>query len=226
MQLHADKRQIVLYQAVPPCHRLADIGTDHGKLPAMLLQNGVCREVVLADISAASLQKAKDLFHALGLEGTFVVSDGLEQINTDLDCIVIAGMGSNTICSILDDGKAKLGNATLVLGPNLKEEETRAFLHTIGYCVSHEFIVQANHKIYSVIVAKPSTQKLGAKELYIGKIQGCNRPEDIHAYLRKKEKALCIRLQGLAQSQGNHSEERQQLEEQLSWVKEELEIIC
>lgn len=46
---------------------VADIGCDHGRLTAALLQRGVCSRVVASDVSARSLQKAKDLIGHIGL---------------------------------------------------------------------------------------------------------------------------------------------------------------
>lgn len=226
MLLHVDARQAALLQAVPHCNRLADIGTDHGKLPALLLMKGVCKQAVLADISALSLQKARDLFHDLRLEGEFVVSDGLSSIDGALDCIVIAGMGSATICHILESGREKLGGAVLVLGPNLKEEETRAFLQIIGYALLYEYIVEANQKLYCILVAAPGARKLSDRECFIGKIHEKNTVQSICKYLRKKEKALRIRLAGLQQSSQTEEQEMSVQKQRLEWVLEELKVLC
>ena len=39
------------------CQCLADIGTDHGYLPAALLRAGRCRRAIAADIGAAPLHQ-------------------------------------------------------------------------------------------------------------------------------------------------------------------------
>lgn len=39
---------------------MADIGTDHGLLPLYLWERGICPRVIMCDISAPSLQKARD----------------------------------------------------------------------------------------------------------------------------------------------------------------------
>ena len=47
---------------------VADVGCDHGKLAAALLQRGVCSRVVASDISEPSLQKGSELIRHIGLE--------------------------------------------------------------------------------------------------------------------------------------------------------------
>ena len=58
----------------------ADIGADHGRLSAVMLLSGA-RSALVADISAAALEKARKRLHALGLDNraTFAVADGLAQ---------------------------------------------------------------------------------------------------------------------------------------------------
>lgn len=223
MRLQVDERLEKLYQTIPECDVLADIGTDHGKLPALALLRGKCKKAILADISAASLQKAKDLFAALHLEGEFLHCDGLQGFQKAVDCIVIAGMGSSTLCQILEESKEKIGNASLVLCPHLKEEETRVFLAKIGYCVKYESIVQANQKIYTIIFAEPSTEILSEKEIFIGKIFESNNPGDVIAYLTKKEQKIRTRLQGLEKAQEQNSKEKEKILQELKWIREDLE---
>ena len=50
-----------------PCGVCADIGADHGRLSAALLQSGRAKQVLVADVSAPSLNKAKILLGGLGL---------------------------------------------------------------------------------------------------------------------------------------------------------------
>lgn len=224
MNLQVDQRLEKLYDAIPSCNVLADIGTDHGKLPALALLRRKCKRVILVDISASSLQKAKDLFVDLGLQGDFLHSDGLQALQEKVDCIVIAGMGSGTLCQILQEGKEKLGNATLVLSPHLKEEETRAFLPTIGYCVRWESIVQAKRKIYTILAAEPSEERLNEKETFIGKIYDINTAEDVLAYLKKKRQKTLTRLQGLERAQVQDTAERENLLQELEWIREDFAI--
>ena len=44
-----------------PCETGADIGADHGKLSCYLLAHNICKKMIVTDISAGSLSKAKQL---------------------------------------------------------------------------------------------------------------------------------------------------------------------
>ena len=112
-----DSRLKCIAELIGKCDHYADIGCDHGRLGAFLLQHHWGNEAFLTDISDASLQKARTLIRLLGLDmrAHFLVCDGLEGLETTVDAIVIAGMGGTTIASILEKGKAKIGNARLIL---------------------------------------------------------------------------------------------------------------
>ena len=46
---------------------LADIGCDHGRFSAAMLQRGIAEKVIASDISAPSLKKAEQLANVCGL---------------------------------------------------------------------------------------------------------------------------------------------------------------
>ena len=59
----------------------ADIGADHGRLSAVLLLRGA-RRALVADVSAAALEKARGRLCALELDSrvTLAVADGLAAL--------------------------------------------------------------------------------------------------------------------------------------------------
>lgn len=224
--LKIDARINAIAKAVGKCNTVIDIGTDHGKLPAKLLIDGVCSKAILVDISKDSLQKAKDLFDELKLDGKFIVSDGFEKINEQFDCVVISGMGSELISDILQKGVEKLNGAYLVLGPNLKEENLRKFLGSIHYCVQYEILVRAAKRIYCIMYAQASKETLNPKELYIGKI--FNQHNDIkiiREYLDKQKKLLQAELYGKNLAKIKNYERVSEINTKLKWIEEELEKI-
>ena len=66
--MRISKRLEALYEAVNPGESVADIGTDHGYVPILLLQNGISEKVILSDISTGSLAKAEENFRQMGIE--------------------------------------------------------------------------------------------------------------------------------------------------------------
>ena len=59
--IHLDSRLQAALLLTQPCGVCADIGADHGRLSAALLQSGRAKQVLVADVSAPSLNKAKIL---------------------------------------------------------------------------------------------------------------------------------------------------------------------
>lgn len=222
-KLKTDARINAIANAVKACNTVIDIGTDHGKLPAKLLIEGICDKVILVDISKDSLQKAVDLFDEFNLRGKFIVSDGFDNVDEQFDYVVISGMGSDLIADILQRGQNKLNDAKLVLGPNLKEESLREFLNTINYCVQYEQIVKVAKNIYTIIFACKSNEILNRKELFLGKIfNEYNNPEIICEYLFKQKKLLLSELKGKKSAKEKDLDKISQIYTKINWVDEAL----
>ena len=167
-----DERLSAIAGMVPAGSRAADIGCDHGYLAARLLQRDAGTRVQLCDISAPSLEKARRLLRELGLESraSFAVGDGAQALAGPVDCAVIAGMGTATIMHILAGGWAALGEARLVLQPNLDAHILRAFLVENGYRVADEAIARAGLRHYVIIAAEKGSAAYSPMELACGPV--------------------------------------------------------
>ena len=89
---------------IPRGSVVADIGADRGELSLELIASGVSSRVILADISAKSLERAKVLFgeREERKKAEFRVGDGLAVLRPgEADAAVFVGMGGPTICEIL-----------------------------------------------------------------------------------------------------------------------------
>ena len=90
---------------VPQGARLADIGTDHGYLPVWLLMRGTIERAIAADLREGPLGRARKTARQYGQSEkiSFRLCDGLTDIDPDeVDVITIAGMGGETIATILE----------------------------------------------------------------------------------------------------------------------------
>ena len=103
-RISLDPRLSLIAEVLGTCTCCADIGSDHGRLGAFLLQNHRCEHVCLTDISAPSLEKARKLISLLGLEekASFYVGDGAQILDRPVDAAIIAGMGGETIAEIIE----------------------------------------------------------------------------------------------------------------------------
>ena len=126
---------------------VVDLGCDHGKLGARCAEEGM--RVTLTDISQKSLQKARELFKSLGLDGTFVCADGLEGIDYTNALVVIAGMGGCEMIRILSAHKPDY----LVLCPHKNAEKLKDFLVEDGYKIIADTITKEGKKFYNIISA-------------------------------------------------------------------------
>ena len=83
---------------------LSDIGTDHAFLPIMLVKDGTVPKAYACDITEGPLSIAKKNIAHEGLNDRIqpILSDGFTHVPYDVQCAVIAGMGCDTIISILE----------------------------------------------------------------------------------------------------------------------------
>ena len=149
LQLIADKIQ--------QGETMADIGTDHGFLPLYLMEQGISPKVIMCDISAPSLQKARDAAHDADIkDGTyFREGNGLDVIETgEVDAVVIAGMGGILITEILGADLDKTYSLKkYILQPRNHAEYLRYWLDQNGFEICENLLVRERKFVCEVIVA-------------------------------------------------------------------------
>lgn len=191
-----DPRLSLIAELVGKSESYADIGCDHGRLGAFLLQSKYCERAQLTDISEPSLQKAKRLISLLSLSEKvdFCVGDGALALVKPADTVVIAGMGGTTIAQIIEDGREKLGDARLILQPNVAAPELRQTLTEQGYRIADERVVKDGRRNYIIIVAEPGVASYSEREIIVGPVLLERMPAELLPYaefrLRVAEKAL------------------------------------
>lgn len=139
------------------CRVLADIGTDHGYIPAALLLEGRIQRAVAADVGREPLEHARRTAARLGLEDQidFRLGDGLSVLEPgEADVIVIAGMGGDTISGILEAAPWSGDGALLLLQPMSRAETLRRWLLERGYTVLAERLVQDKGTLYPILTVQ------------------------------------------------------------------------
>lgn len=139
---------------------VADIGTDHGFLPVYLAQTGRARKIIASDLSLGSLSSARHSASRYGVTEAveFRQADGLDGIcENDVDTVVIAGVGGETILDMLSRapwtvGAARNGRLKLILQAQTKLDVLRDFLRDMGYNISSEQAVVDRGREYVIIV--------------------------------------------------------------------------
>ena len=153
---------------VPRGCRLADIGTDHARLPIYLIKSGVIESAVASDIAGGPLEKAAENLKYYGLTDFVSLrkADGLYAISDyEVDCAVIAGMGGELISGILENYIPK-GIKRLIIQPMTDAFFVRRVLPKCGFKIISEDIVRERSKMYIIICAEPGKIKLAPNEDY------------------------------------------------------------
>lgn len=152
----------VICDAVTPGETIADIGTDHAYVPLILYKNNVSPHVIMCDISADSLSKAKKSFTDAEIdipESSFRVGDGIDVIEKgEVDALIIAGLGGVTIVDILSNDVDKLQSfKKLILQPRNNSGPLRSFLYRSGFDITDDKLVKEGKFSCEVIVAVRNT---------------------------------------------------------------------
>ncbi len=161
-QLQLQPRLQLLASLIPEGSRLADIGTDHGYVPVYLLQRGLIDGAIASDIGAEPLQHAKNTAAEYEVEGIdFRLCPGLDAIaSEECDTILIAGMGGETIITILENAPwTKRGDHLLLLQPMTKVEMLRKWLADNGYTFTGERLVFDKDHLYPVMLVRGGAQE-------------------------------------------------------------------
>lgn len=156
-QLALQPRLHMLARLVPEGCRLTDVGTDHGYLPVALLQQGRIAAAIASDIGAEPLEHARRTAMQYGVDGMdFRLCAGLSGVAPEeTDVIVIAGMGGETIISILQDAPWTAdGRHRLLLQPMTKASALRHWLADNGYTFTDEHLVEDKGRIYPILCVK------------------------------------------------------------------------
>lgn len=154
MKLPLSNRLLACCAYVRPGDRVADIGCDHGYLSIHLLQNNTASSVIASDVNEGPLQSAMRNARKFGVHNriSFYLSDGVRNIPRDFDCMVCAGMGADTIMSILDAAPwLKNEKYRLILQCQSKRPELRQWLSDKGFRINRETLAKDGKFVYSIM---------------------------------------------------------------------------
>jgi tRNA (adenine22-N1)-methyltransferase len=155
MSIKLSKRLEAIAKRVRP-GGTADIGTDHGFLPAHLAISGYTGRIVASDINSGPLSSARQTAEGCGVldKIEFILCDGLNAVSPEgIENIIIAGMGGETIASILAAASwTKESGRLLILQPMSKSEVLRRWLYENGYSVLSEELCM-DGSLYRILTA-------------------------------------------------------------------------
>ncbi len=174
-----------------------DVGSDHGKLGAFCLREGLCNGLIATDIHAQPAERTRQFLRLCGYEETSEVccTDGLNGVDVpDGATIVIAGMGGLEIRKILQEFLTKYPskNVSLVLQPQRSFYELRTFLSEAGLPIVEEKIASERGRYYIVIRTEGRGERylLSKEEYYLGPFILREKPELFTEYMAHNRKLM------------------------------------
>ena len=197
--------------------RVADIGCDHGYLGIHLLKTGVAQSIIAADINEGPLHSATVNALKFGCRDKmrFFLSNGAVSIPRDFDTMVCAGMGADTMISILTAAPwLKSDQYRLILQCQSKTPMLRRFLWENGWYIRRETLAKDGKFVYSVMeVCFGPSEKPVPWEHYISKALLEDGSPLLKEYYDRLRQGLRLSVEGLRRS---GSEEWKESEETLS----------
>lgn len=154
MKVPLSKRLALCANYIGTANRVADIGCDHGYLGISLLKNGQAQSVIAADVRPMPLQAAKENAERFGFREKmeFYLSDGVQKIPRDFDVMVCAGMGADTIISIIENAPwLKSTSYRLILQCQSKTATLRKYLNENDFSIISESALKDGRFLYTVM---------------------------------------------------------------------------
>lgn len=187
---------------VLPAAPLADIGTDHGYLPAYLVSEGIIPRAIAGDILPGPLEAARATITAAGLTGRIELrlGSGLKVLRPgEVATAAICGMGGSLIAEILAAGPLA-GIQRLVLQPMGGEERLREWLAGNGWRLAAETLVEDTGRLYVISAAEPGTMALGEGELLISPLLRAGGGPLLRRYVQSLRRQAQRALEGARRS--------------------------
>ena len=182
-QLKLSKRLETIYEMVSFNNVVADIGSDHALLPIALVLNGKVTRAYASEVNEGPYDMSVKNIEKYNLTNYIipVLSDGISELEADVTCITICGMGGNLISDILDSNKEKLAHVNeIIIQPNNNEETARIWLVNNGYDIQDEKIVYEDEVYYEIIkaVKREQERRYSKEELYFGPVLLANKSDE------------------------------------------------
>ena len=198
---------------VPPDACAADIGTDHGLLPVWLRLNGRAKRVIASDIRPGPLSAAQRNAERYLADGiSFRLCAGLSGVSPEeVDTVVIAGMGGETMISILQEADWDWSGKRLILEANTRYPELLTWIYAHGLHVCGEKLAEERGRLYRICCIVSGQRELPGKAFLWGGAEDS-------AYARRQSQLLAAAAAGLRKS--TSQKDRARLQEYISVLEE------
>lgn len=170
--LNLSKRLTLISEMTPKGH-IADIGADHGKLLISLCLKGKILSGTAIENKKGPFERLKKAIKEAGAEDkiTPLFSDGISNLPSDTNIIVLAGMGGNNILDILTAHKEKLTNIEyIVVDAHNAISDVRKGITSLGYFIKDENILKEDDIFYEIILFQKGYKEYSSLDFDFGPI--------------------------------------------------------
>lgn len=164
-----NKRIEAISQLIDNDESVIDIGCDHGFLAKMLRTKGNNKLIICSDNKIGPLNNARN--NLIGYDNiNFELTDGVDNIDTVCDVCVLAGMGHNTVISIIENNESYFRNCKkIIIQVNSVVAQMRQYLSNNKFQIIDECMVY-DYKYYQIMVVKSGQQQLNELQIEFGPV--------------------------------------------------------
>ena len=133
---------------------IADVGSDHGKLMIALFNSGKLIKGYAIENKKGPYQRLVKALEEAGLIDSIIplFSDGIEDLPSEVNHIVLAGMGGDLIVDILKKHPEKLKLvSTIVVDAHGAIAKVREEISQMGFAIAEEKIIKEDDIYYEII---------------------------------------------------------------------------
>ena len=187
------KRLLTIASLVNNDAIVADIGSDHALLPIYLIKEGIAKKAYAIDNKEGPLSGAIANINEYQFNELIEtrLQSGITQLPSDVDTIIIAGMGYTTISEIIsDDLEIAQDQKEIIIQCNNHLSEMRRFLHQYQFKTLEERFINLNDQDYLIMKVKHQKEKFDVESYYYSKYLVEQKDFEYFGYIKRRYKHL------------------------------------
>ena len=174
---------------------VADIGSDHGYLLIELLNNNIANKVIGIENKVGPFTNLKtnlnNFIEKYPDRCKLFLSSGLNNLNSEYETVVIAGMGFSTIESIILENRNKIQFIeNFIIDSHNNMYELRRFIISLGFFISNEIALIENGIYYELISFTKGNKNYSDIELKYGPILMNKKSKDYIIHYEEEIKKI------------------------------------
>ena len=177
-----------------------DVGCDHAFLDIYLVKKNIGINAIASDVLEGPLSQAKQNIKNEGLEDKIEtrLGDGLDTYSSEVDTIIISGMGGRNMIGIFKKNLHVLDEIkTIIVSPNNYLEDVKRFLCRNGFIIDDEVMVKEKKFIYQIIKFVRGKKRYSKKEYFFGPVFLQKKDDLFKEYYGRELKSREILLKNL-----------------------------